>query len=155
MSYVNPHWNVFRRDIWLAIDRSGSSRLLYSFSDSLPCVLFHSPFHNTSSISASSSRSISRSIPSVLSRALISFHFFYCAAKLALIGSTSIAVMRKVVGATPMGVNYVHDALYVAASFSSVADKFFVPSFNFNDSFTDTIVSRRLQLFRDNETSLS
>lgn len=62
MSYVNPPWNVFRRDIWLAIDRSGSSRLLYSFSDSLPCVLFHSPFHNTSRISASSSRSNSRSI---------------------------------------------------------------------------------------------
>jgi len=36
-----------------------------------------------------------------------------------------------------MGVNYVHDALYVAASFPSAAlsDKFFVPSFNFNDSF--------------------
>ena len=57
MSYVNPHWNVFRRDIWLAIDRSGSLSLLYSFSDSLPCVLFHSSFHNTSPISASSSKS--------------------------------------------------------------------------------------------------
>lgn len=159
MSYVNPPWNIFRRDIWLAIDRLGSSRLLYFFFffrfSSLCSFPFLIPFHNTSPISASSSRSNSYSIRSLSGSDLLPL--FYCAAKLALIGSTSIAVMRKVVGATPMSVNDVNDALYVRFFFFSCSDKFFVPFFNFNDNFIDIIlkISRRLYLSKNNKASLS
>lgn len=56
-----------------------------------------------------------------------------------------------------MGVNYVHNALYVAASFSSAVLilKFFIPFFNFNDNFIDKPPQEQLQSFWDNKISLS
>lgn len=155
MSYVNSPENVFRRDIWLAIDRSRSSRAFSTLFQILCRLVF---FHRYLHPRQNQTLDLFHSFSPV---ALISG--FYYAAKLALIGSTSIAVMRKVVGATPMG-NYVHDTFYIYIAQlpfpSFYSDKFFDPSSNFSNSFINVIASRRLlasnktNLYYDYDTTL-
>lgn len=92
------------RSIDRSIDRGrrAFSPLLFLHSPHSLRVHFVRPLLSTSSISASSSRSKTRVPPLSLSVFRLSPRLppgFYYAAKLALIGSTSIAIMRKVVGA--------------------------------------------------------